>query len=168
MRSTMLAMYAVVVMLTACGEPNELEKVSRNITDYKGTSDSGGNKYLLINLKSGGWDGGKRDLTTASEDMFNSAKWVAKRYPEIPYIRFTISADMVDRYQNSAGSKEVLSMSYLMSDLKKMNWDKIFPFSLLDFAEDVKYDRHGRDMLVKYCADADSVKWAPRFCANYR
>jgi hypothetical protein len=158
----------IALPLTSCGEPTELGQVSSNIADYKGLTDANGSKYLLVTLKSKNWDAGKRDFSISADDMMKSSKWVADHYPQIPYIRFSIIADMVDKYKNSIGSQEILSMSYMMADLKQINWNSMFSFNLLEFAVDVKHDRYGMDTLQKYCADADSFKWAPRFCGQYR
>ncbi|WP_321392875.1 hypothetical protein [Emcibacter sp.] len=151
-----------VFALTGCSEPESIEEISSKILKVE---QAGGALYITV--KTRGYDGGASDLNSISYIVFNVLEWVMENRPEQQeYVDFSIIAGTVDPYGNESDMK-VLSLSYPVTELQKVNWENFSALSIYNLAEPYSHHRIGREMVANYCSDETYQNFARAFCVRF-
>lgn len=134
------------------------------------TSIVGGNTELDVTLKLRGWDAGDTDMYSAILDMESIMKHEIKEGSPGQNIVFHIVGDAgggKDDYGNPKPSRIIgaFDIQYSMEDIKKIDWDHISQFRLLNLGIVSGITPAGADVAKGYCEK--NREYSQSFCARF-
>ena len=80
-------------------------------------------------------------------------------------IVFFLHVPTRDKFGNEASTLAV-KVFYSMETVKKINFENIYEWDLLNLADDYQFKRIGRELGLAYCQDNTNLKNTRKFCAR--
>lgn len=143
--------------------PKTIQEISRSISAVQ--NEKG---VLRITLAGGSVLNTKDVMQNTSMDSHRIAEKLVRYFPaELDkQVVFIANAEMVDQFgKQSTGP--VFELQFKADDLKKVNFDTLYHWNLLDLAAPVKYlSIAGADAVVAWCNDGSNRTDAKKFCAT--
>lgn len=142
---------------------DEIAKYSRLITRVFTAPTGEDRQYLRIEMRTlEGWSGAST-FNAAAEEMLDILEKLKEKHPgQFGIVNFGLAADLIDQ-QNNKTSKEVISVTFDMSKVEKLNFDNLLNQRLLnDYATQAGGTKIGDAILADWCKE--NLDLAAKFC----
>lgn len=156
------AIIIAVMSLTACG-PSSVQELSGAIVKT-GVAETGTGKRLEVTHAMKSILSEKTWLFEVSSDLKDITRGIVENWPDdYDEVFFFVHAPVQDQYGRE-DTAQVMQISWVVDDLKKVNWSNMTNWQLLGLAKDVQFKPLGRRLATAFCEDPDNARYAGRFC----
>lgn len=163
---TILALAALT--LSACSDepPKSIKEIDPSILKVEDLK-TGDKQSLRIVWKLADMSASS-DMSSAAFGMEKTIRDIVKYFPNpnAEEVRFVLNAGLVDKYGNKSQA-DVLEIAFPMEEIKKINFssNSFTSWDLLNLSVEPKQLHPvGRQLLVEYCKEENSIKYAKDFC----